>query len=122
MRLVSGLDLVEVRRLRELDQAIYLRFSRRVLTPAELRLGSDAQFLAGRFAAKEAAAKALGCGIGEIRWQDMEILNDERGAPVIRLTGAAARRSGSLGITHWSVSITHTAGLAAAQVIGLGEG
>jgi len=121
MRLVSGLDLVEVHRLEELDPAIYDRFYRRVLTPKEQDECSGVLFLAGRFAAKEAAAKALGRGIGEIRWQEMEILNNEVGAPVLNLSGEAARQAAALGIHQWSVSITHTAGLAAAQVIGLGE-
>jgi len=62
--------------------------------------------------------KALGTGWrGEIKWTDMEVLNDGAGKPVLRLEGESARIAGEMGITRWHVSITHTAGLAMASAI-----
>ncbi len=120
MKLVSGLDLVEIKRIASLKAAIKARFIQRILTPEEQKFSTPDQSIAGVYAAKEAAAKALGCGIGKISWHDMEIISDEYGAPHIHFSGRAEQRARELGITCWSVSITHTAELAAAQVIGIG--
>jgi holo-[acyl-carrier protein] synthase len=122
MKLVSGLDLVEIKRIEAIKKSIKDRFIQRILTPEEQKLSILDQSIAGVFAAKEATAKALGCGIGEISWHDMEIIPDENGAPHVHLSGKAGRKALELGITTWSVSITHTANLAAAQVIGVGPG
>ena len=122
MELVSGLDLVEIKRIAELKPAIKERFIRRILTAKEQEISILDRSVAGVFAAKEAAAKALGCGIGEISWQDIEVIPDECGAPHIHFYGAARDKAREKGITIWSVSITHTDDLAAAQVIGLGPG
>lgn len=120
MKLVSGLDLVEIKRFTAITPGIRARFIARVFTESEQKESITDQSLAGRFAAKEAAAKALGCGIGEVSWREIEVLLDEHGAPVLRLHGRAADLAGQLGISTWNVSITHTAELAAAQVIGIG--
>ena len=120
MKLVSGLDMVEIKRFTTIKPAIKTRFVARVLTGSEQLESHSDQSLAGRFAAKEAVAKALGCGIGKISWQEIEILTDSDGAPILRLYGQAAEIAAKLGINIWSVSITHTGGLAAAQVIGMG--
>ena len=64
--------------------------------------------LAGRFAAKEAAAKALGCGIGDVAWKEVEILGDEQNAPILTLHGAAEQKARKLGLMTWSVSISHS--------------
>jgi holo-[acyl-carrier protein] synthase len=122
MKLVSGLDLVEIKRIASLKAAIKARFIQRILTPEEQKISTLDQSIAGVFAAKEAAAKALGVGIGEISWHDMEIIPDESGAPHIHLSGKAGQKALEMGITVWSVSITHTADLAAAQVIGIEPG
>ena len=122
MELVSGLDLVEIKRIAELKPAIKERFIRRILTAKEREISILDRSVAGMFAAKEAASKALGCGIGEISWQDIEVIPNEFGAPHIYFTGAARDKAREKGITIWSVSITHTDDLAAAQVIGLGPG
>ena len=71
----------------------------RIYTPAELeQTGKRIESLAGRFAAKEAAVKALGCGIGEVTWKEIEILGDEQNAPVLRLFGAAAKKAREMGL------------------------
>jgi holo-[acyl-carrier protein] synthase len=122
MILRTGLDLIEIERLRNIRPGLRERFLARVFTPSEITesAGRD-EYLAGRFAAKEAVAKALGCGIGPIRWQDVEILTGEVGAPQVSLYGAAQTIAAQLGISNWSISISHTATVAAATVVGWGQ-
>lgn len=112
--------MIEVERFRSQRPEIRKRFIERVYTEREIAYcGDNEQHLAGRFAAKEAVSKALGCGIGEISWQEIEILNDDLGAPVLRLHGKAAERSEALGLTLWSVSITHLKEYAAAIAVAM---
>lgn len=117
----TGLDLIEIDRLRNIRPGLRDRFLTRVYTQVEISesAGRD-EYLAGRFAGKEAVAKALGCGIGPIRWQDVEITTDEAGAPRVSLYGEAKTIAAALGITAWSISISHTATVAAASVVGWG--
>ncbi len=122
MILRSGIDLVEVDRFRNLQPHLRDRFIERVFTPAEIELCNDRDTsLAGRFAAKEAVAKALGTGIGEVHWQDIEILADENKTPELHLHARAAEIAEELGLTQWSISITHTQTMAAGQAIGFGD-
>jgi holo-[acyl-carrier protein] synthase len=119
--LENGVDLVEIKRFTELDPAIRRRFVHRVFTPAEIALCGDRdEHLAGRFAVKEAVAKALRCGIGPISWQEIETLSDENQAPVLKLHGQALLTAQQMNLTLWSVSITHTRGLAMAFVVAAG--
>lgn len=108
-----GLDLTEIPRI----EKAYLKrktFPEKILTRSEMELFANMhgqrqmEFLAGRFAAKEAFSKAVGTGIGKVGFLDIEILPDEKGRPVIT-------RCPFDGKAH--VSITHTTGLAAAQVV-----
>lgn len=101
------------------------RFEERILTPTER--DRAAQFkdatphIAGRFAAKEAILKALGTGWrGNISWQDMEIVNDTSGMPVVSLTGECAAVAKKKGIQQILLSITHTEHYASASAIALG--
>ena len=71
----------------------------------------------GVFAAKEAIAKALGTGIGEIHWKDIEILQKENGEPVVNLHAKAKQKEKELGITIWALSISHSRNLAIAFVV-----
>lgn len=110
--------MIEVARFGSQKPEIRRRFIDRVFTEAEQAYcGDQDQHLAGRFAAKEAASKALGCGIGEISFREAEILNDELGMPVLFLHGKAAERAERLGLKQWSVSITHLKEYAAAVVV-----
>ena len=77
--------------------------------------------LAGRFAAKEAASKALGTGIGPVVWREMETLCGPAGEPVLRLHGKAQVSAAALKLTTWSVSISDTHTQAAAVAVALGE-
>lgn len=112
-----GLDLIELDRITRLT-ARQPRFAARILTEAEqARMASlpgenrKIEYLAGRYAAKEALAKALGCGIGkELSFQDMEIINRPGGMPELSCAKLGSR-------TRALVSITHTKEMAAAQVI-----
>jgi holo-[acyl-carrier protein] synthase len=102
------------------------RFSQRILTPAELELArrfrNPTEFIAGRWAAKEAILKMIGTGWrGGISWSDMEILPDELGRPQVALAGETARITADKGITSVVLSITHTKGHAAASAIGIGK-
>ena len=121
MNIRTGVDLIEIDRIAEVVSRHGLHYLERVYTPDELSLcGKREESLAGRFAAKEAIAKALGCGIGEVAWKEIEILEDERKSPTIRLHGEAARKAGELGLRTWSLSITHGQTQAIAFVIALG--
>ncbi len=118
--LSCGVDLIEIDRFKNLNPAIRGRFIQRVYTAAERKLCADRdESLAGRFAVKEAVAKALGCGIGVVHWQDIETLVNEEGQPQLKLHGPAKKLAAELGFYTWSVSITHTAKLAMAFVVAL---
>jgi holo-[acyl-carrier protein] synthase len=122
MKLATGVDVIEIDRVQAVVSRHGNRFLERVFTPAERDLcGSRMESLAGRFAAKEAVAKALGSGIGEVTFQDVEILQDEQGAPVLHLHGKAAIKADLLGLTIWSLSLSHSQELAIAMVTALGD-
>ncbi|HEY3323385.1 MAG TPA: holo-ACP synthase [Planctomycetota bacterium] len=117
-----GIDIVEIERIRSMHQRHGKRFVNRILTAAEqgyvLSYADPSERLAGRWAAKEAALKALGTGLAEgIGWRDVEILPDERGKPTLILHNKAIARARELAATHLHVTITHSQALAFAQVI-----
>jgi len=120
--LATGIDMIEIDRLRNINPAIRKRFLQRVFTPRELTESGDRDAsLAGRFAAKEAAAKALGCGIGAVKWQEIEIQLDAQHKPVLALYGKALDISIRQGWISWSISISHTREYALASVTALIE-
>jgi holo-[acyl-carrier protein] synthase len=121
MILRTGIDMIEIARLEKIQPAIKARFLKRVYTPIELeQVGGSTPSLAGRFAAKEAVSKALGCGIGPVRWQDIEIRRGSDGEPLLMLYGQAQQIAQLLGLVTWSVSISHSQTHAIAMVVGLG--
>lgn len=118
--ITSGIDLLQIDRLTRLNPAIKARFLARVFTPREIDECADRDdSLAGHFAAKEATAKALGCGIGEVGWKEIEILADERGKPRLMLHASAQETAKQAGWISWSVSISHTKDHAVAMVTAL---
>ena len=122
MLLSSGLDLIEIKRIQKALERHGDRFLDRIYTKAEIKQArGNAPELAARFAAKEAASKALGTGIGPVSWREMETINDFRGKPQLHLHGRAALIAEELGYTTWSVSLTHSQDMAAAVVVCLGE-
>jgi holo-[acyl-carrier protein] synthase len=121
MKLVTGIDLIDIARIREVMERHGEKFLARIFTETEQReCGGRASSLAARFAGKEAAAKALGCGIGNVGWLDIEIRSDEQRAPYLVLHGEGARAAGKLGLTTWSVSLSHTESQAIAVVVAIG--
>ena len=107
--LTSGVDLIEIERVERGIERLGQRFLDRIFTAQEqVYCNGRIPSLAGRFAVKEAVSKALGTGIGDIRWLDIEIVCDDRGQPELRLHDAAQELAETLGLKHWSISISHT--------------
>jgi holo-[acyl-carrier protein] synthase len=118
-RLAIGVDTVEIARVAAVIARHGERFLGRVFTVDERAYaGGRALALAGRFAAKEAAAKAMGTGIGPVGWRNIEVRNDAAGKPSLVRHGAAAARARAAGLLEWHVSITHSRDLATAFVVG----
>jgi holo-[acyl-carrier protein] synthase len=117
-----GIDIIEVARIREVLLRTP-RFAERVFTRAEReycdsRGAVAAQHYAARFAAKEAALKALQTGWrGGISWQDVEVLSRESGAPYLVLTGQVLEVFEKLGASRTHLSMSHTTQHAIAQVV-----
>ena len=118
-----GVDLCEVPRMQKaLESEHGQRFKERVFTPAEIayaeRRANRHERFAARFAAKEAAMKALGTGWrGGVSWHDFEVANLPSGKPTLRLHGKAAELAGRLGVSNIALSLTHTAGQSLAVVM-----
>jgi holo-[acyl-carrier protein] synthase len=117
-----GIDIIEIGRVREV-LARTPRFRERVFTDSE-RVYCDsrgvvaAQHYAARFAAKEAAFKALRTGWRDgLSWHDIEVVSDEQGAPILKLYSYARELFDALGATHAHLSLSHTSEHAVAQVI-----
>lgn len=118
-----GVDLIEIGRIKRSLDDFGERFLRRVYTEREReRYRNRVPELAARFAAKEATSKTLGTGIIGIRWREMEVLPNRRGKPVLILHGRAAERARALGLTYFSVSLTHSRTDAMAFVVASGPG
>jgi len=115
-----GVDLIETERVRAGIERFGARFLDRFFTLAERTLCADHPVrLEARLAAKEAVAKALGTGIGAVRWIDIEILADADSRPVLHLHGEAARAADALRLTTWDISLSHTQSQAIALVVAL---
>ena len=121
MKLSTGIDLIEIERVRTAIESHGDRFLKRVFTARELDvLGGKVESLAGRFAAKEATAKALGSGIGDVTWKEIEILRGDAGQPELILHGQADILAKKLGLINWSVSLSHSQSHAIAMVVATG--
>ncbi|MCI7263273.1 MAG: holo-ACP synthase [Clostridium sp.] len=115
-----GTDLIEIARIKKACEKE--AFLLRVFTQEERRqAGEKVSRLAGDFAVKEAVSKVFGTGFREFGLQEIEVLRDELGKPYVRLSGAAERLAGELGIDRLQVSITNTETLAMAFAVGEGE-
>lgn len=118
-----GIDLVEVARIRDLLTKHGERFKERTFTAGEIAYcdscADPAMHYAARFAAKEAAAKAIGTGLWAegVDWKDIEITRETSGKPTLHLHGGAKIHADQQGVTNFMVSLTHTRELAQAQVI-----
>ena len=119
-----GLDATEIERIADMITRYGDRFVRRIFTDGEIaycmRRRTSAIHFAGRFAAKEAAMKALGTGHSQgVLWRDIEVIR-RGGPPQLQLHGGAARRFAKIGGQSSLMTITHTDTLAFAQVLLLG--
>ncbi|MGD0965419.1 MAG: holo-ACP synthase [Candidatus Acidiferrales bacterium] len=117
-----GLDIAEIDRIEGVMTRHGTAFIERIYTPREAayceKHKNKYERYAARFAAKEAAMKALGTGwrLG-VRWRDIEVTNAPSGKPALNLTGVARQLADGLGVQDISLSITHSGNLALAQVI-----
>jgi holo-[acyl-carrier protein] synthase len=117
-----GVDIVEVPRIRAAVERFGDRFLHRLFTAAEIKYceskANKFERFAARFAAKEAALKAIGTGLSRgISWQDVEVVREPSGRPTLSFTGKAAEFAARLGARRSSISLTHTEQTAFAQVI-----
>jgi holo-[acyl-carrier protein] synthase len=118
----TGIDIAEVPRIAESIARFGERFLRRVYTEGEIRYceskANRVERYAARFAAKEAAMKALGTGWSHgVRWRDVEVTRLPGGRPTMTFHGKAREFAARLGAVHVALSISHTAEQAIAQVI-----
>jgi holo-[acyl-carrier protein] synthase len=119
-RVAVGTDIIEIARIKRSLDDFGERFLKRVYTEREReRYRGRVSELAARFAAKEATSKALGTGIIGIHWREMEVLSNRRGKPILILHGTAAQRARQLGLTDFSVSLTHSRTDAMAFVVAI---
>jgi len=117
-----GTDIAEIERVEKALGRSGEPFAQRILTQAEfekfLTLKQQGRFLAKRFAAKEAASKALGTGIAlGVSFHDFEITNDELGKPVLSLSGKASELAKQKQVAHIHLSISDERHYAVATVI-----
>ncbi len=122
MILGTGIDLIEVERIRASFEKFGERFLRRILRPDEvaycLTHKDPAPHLAARFAAKEAISKAFGTGIGApLGWQDMEVRRKESGEPYVVMHDGGAALLSKRSAARVHISLSHTAGHAAAVAV-----
>jgi holo-[acyl-carrier protein] synthase len=118
----SGVDLIEIARIEETLARYGDRFCQRIYLPGEIRYcrskKNEAESFAARFAAKEAAAKALGTGIQHgVAWRDIEVVRTPSGRPTLLFHGCAAAIARKLGVRNAVISLTHSRTLALAQVV-----
>ena len=113
-----GIDMIENKRVEEGIARLGERFLNRFFTVGERQDCDDKPHrLAARLAGKEAVSKALGTGIGDVSWVEIEIRCGERGRPTLLLHGAAESLAAELGLRQWDISLTHTAEYASAVVV-----
>jgi holo-[acyl-carrier protein] synthase len=118
----TGIDIAEVHRIGQAMERFGARFLHRVFSEGERAYcdskANRVERYAARFAAKEAAMKALGTGWSRgVRWRDIEVCRQPGGRPTISFHGKAAEVASKLGAVHVALSLSHTAEQAIAQVI-----
>ncbi len=117
--LAVGVDMIEIVRIQRSLDRHGARFLDRIFTHQEQAYCTgSAEKLAARFAVKEAVGKALGTGIGDVGWKEIEIVNNHRGRPELVLHSAAADLADDLGLNQWSISMSHTDDHAIGMVVG----
>ncbi len=117
-----GVDITEVDRMEAAIERRGRRLLERIFTPSEIAYCKKhrhrAERFAGRFAAKEAAMKALGTGWASgVRWVDIEVTREPSGKPTLKLSGASRAIADCLGVKNIALTITHSGNTAVALVI-----
>ena len=121
--IAAGCDIVEISRIGAVLERHGDRFLSRVYTEGELAYAAGRlSALAARWAAKEAVAKALGTGIGQVSFQEIEVVCDALGKPELALHGNAARLATRLHLDQFALSLSHAADYALAFVVAQGAG
>jgi holo-[acyl-carrier protein] synthase len=116
--LSTGVDIIEIDRVRQVLERYGQRFLNRVFTPGEIEYcRGRASNLAARFAAKEATMKALGTGVRGVGWKDIEVVRHDSGAPAIMLHKRGASRAQRLAVQEISISLSHSREYAVAFVV-----
>jgi len=114
-----GIDIIEVERIESAIKQWDRHFLNRIYTEVELKICQGRiPALAARFAGKEAVMKVLGTGTKGVGWQEIEILADARGKPLVQLYGKARERAKKLNLTEFSISLSDTKQYAVAAAIG----
>ena len=117
--LITGVDIIEIKRVEKVAFSYGDRFLKRIYTDGEIKYcRGRAPQLASRFAAKEAVMKALGTGIRGVGWRDVEVTRKRGMAPDIKLHGRAQKRASQIGLTGLAISLSHSKEFAVASVIG----
>ena len=120
--LAVGVDMIEIARIERGIARHGNRFLRRFFTEQEQDYcNGRIPSLAGRFAVKEAVGKALGTGIGDINWTDVEVVCDGRGKPKLVLHNRASLLATDRGWVEWDISLSHTETHAIGFVVATGE-
>jgi holo-[acyl-carrier protein] synthase len=115
----TGVDIIEIARIRRIVERWGNRFLHRIYTEPELRIcRTKPDRLASRFAGKEAVMKALGTGVRGISWREIEILAEPSGKPVVNLYGKAQATAKSLGLDGLDISLSDSKEHSIAFVIG----
>ena len=113
-----GVDIIEISRIEAVIKRWGRTFLERVFTLSELESYSNISSLAARFAAKEAVLKAIGACDKGISWQDIEILAEGSGKPMVNLTGKAKFQADASAIYKINISLSHSKDYAVAFAIG----
>jgi len=117
-----GIDLVKIERIEQIikeweDSFIFRIFTSLEKEYCEKKKGNKYQSYAGKFAAKEALLKALGLGLREANWKEIEVTNNELGQPIINTSGKLKNIALAKGVSKYFISISHAKEYAIAQVI-----
>ena len=120
--LVTGVDLIEIERVKNVFERYGDRFLKRIYTEGEIRYcRGRAPQLASRFAAKEAVMKLLGTGIRGVHWSHIEVVRGRGQPTTIVLHGTPLARAKRIGVEHVALSLSHSRDFAVATVVGESE-
>ncbi|HZJ99887.1 MAG TPA: holo-ACP synthase [Tissierellaceae bacterium] len=118
----TGVDIVQISRIEKILKEKKDSFLTRIFTEKEIayikKKGNNPRTVAGLYASKEAISKALGTGIGQVSWQDLEIIHDDKGKPLVNLSAKLDPMQDELKLDTLSLSISHDGDYAIAFVLG----